>query len=151
MSPGFNFIGKLVGSRAYCPQITQITRIKSMDFEISRKVIGCAMRVHRVMGCGFLESVYENALAIELLSHGISFQRQVKLLVHYRNEVVGKFYADLIIEGKLLFELKATNSLDKTFESQLLNYLNASDIQTGLLINFGSKSLQLKRMTIANN
>jgi GxxExxY protein len=109
------------------------------------------MRVHRVMGCGFLESVYENALAIELLSHGISFQRQVELLVRYRGEVVGKFYADLIIEGKLLLELKATNSLDKTFESQLLNYLNASNIQTGLIINFGSNSLQLKRMTIAKN
>ena len=121
-----------------------------MDYEVSGKVIGCAMGVHRALGCGFLESVYENALAIELKNHEISFQRQVSLLVHYRDVVVGKFYADLIIENKLLLELKAAKSLDSTCESQLLNYLNAAKIQTGLLINFGSSSLQFKRMTIAH-
>jgi len=120
-----------------------------MDFEISRKVIGCAMRVHRVLGCGFLESVYENALAIELGSHGIPFQSQVKLQVQYQDVVIGKFYADLVVENKLLLELKALKSLDGTCESQLINYLKAAKIQTGLLINFGSKSLQFKRMTIA--
>ena len=121
-----------------------------MDFEISRKVIGCAMSVHRALGCGFLESVYEHALAVELKRNDIYFQNQVKLLVHYRDEVVGKYFADLIIENELLLELKATKSLDSTCESQLLNYLNASNIQVGLLINFGSTSLQFKRMTIAN-
>jgi len=120
-----------------------------MSFEASRKVIGCAMRVHRALGCGFLESVYQHALAVELKRNDIYFQNQVKLLVHYRDEVVGKYYADLIIENELLLELKATKSLDSTGESQLLNYLNASNIQVRLLINFGSTSLQFKRMTIA--
>jgi len=120
-----------------------------MNFELSQKVIGCAMRVHRTLGCGFLEGVYEKALAIELRRTRISFQNQVKLLVHYRDEVVGKYYADLIINNELLLELKASKSLDSTGESQLLNYLNASNIQVGLLINFGSISLQFKRMTIA--
>ncbi len=120
-----------------------------MSFELSQKVIGCAMRVHRTLGCGFLETVYEKALAIELRRNRVSFQNQIKLLVHYRDEVVGKYFADLIIENELLLELKASKSLDSTGESQLLNYLNASNIQVGLLINFGSTSLQFKRMTIA--
>ncbi len=120
-----------------------------MSFELSQKVIGCAMRVHRTLGCGFLETVYEKALAIELRRNRVSFQNQIKLLVHYRDEVVGKYFADLIIENELLLELKASKSLDSTGESQLLNYLNASNIQVGLLINFGSTSLQFRRMTIA--
>ena len=120
-----------------------------MDFEVSRKVIGCAMTVHRALGCGFLESVYENALAIELQKNGISFQRQVKLVIYYREGIVGKYYADAIIENKLLLELKALKALDNTCKSQLLNYLKASNIPVGLLINFRSTSLQIKRMTIA--
>jgi len=107
------------------------------------------MTVHRSLGCGFLESVYENALAIELQKNEIPFQRQVRLVVYYRKGVVGRYYADVIIENKLLLELKALKSIDNTCESQLLNYLKASNIKVGLLINFGSKSLQFKRMTIA--
>jgi GxxExxY protein len=132
------------------PQITQITQIKSVSFQISRRVIGCAMNVHNTLGCGFLEDVYENALAIEMKLNGIAFQRQFRLVVRYRDEAVGRYCADLIVENELLVELKAIKSLDHTCEAQLLNYLNASKIQLGLLINFGTKSLQLKRMTIAH-
>ena len=106
------------------------------------------MSVHRALGCGFLESVYESALAIELQRNGVSFQRQVKLLVKYRKKLVGTYCADVIIENELLLELKALKSLDNTCEAQLLNYLKASNIHVGLLINFGSKSLQFKRMTV---
>jgi GxxExxY protein len=120
-----------------------------MGFDVSRKVIGCAMNVHNALGCGFLESVYENALVIELQKNDISFQRQVELLVHYRDVVVGRYKADVIVGTELLLEIKATKALDSTSESQLLNYLNAADVSTGLLINFGSRSLQFKRMTIA--
>ena len=109
------------------------------------------MSVHRALGCGFLEGVYENALAIELLNNGLSFQKQVRLLVRYHEEVVGDYFADVIVENKLLLELKALNSLNNTCESQLLNYLKASNIQVGLLINFGTASLQVKRMTIAHS
>jgi len=121
-----------------------------MDFELSRRVIGCAMRVHGALGCGFLESVYENAFAIELQKKGILFQRQVRLLVEYRDVIVGTYCADVIIENKLLLELKALKPLDNTCKAQLLNYLKASNIPIGLLINFGSKSLQIKRMIIAH-
>jgi len=120
-----------------------------MNFEISREVIGCAMKVHTVLGCGFLEGVYENAMAIELIRRGISYERQVPFPVHYDGVIVGRYCADLVIRNKLLLELKATKKLTSSCESQLLNYLNASKIQTGLLINFGSRSLQHKRMTIA--
>ena len=115
-----------------------------MDFDISRKVIGCAMRVHSTMGCGFLEKVYANALAIELQERSVTFQREVRLLVRYHEIIVGKYFADLIVENSLLLEIKAIRSLDSASESQLVNYLNASQIQTGLLINFGSNSLQFK-------
>jgi GxxExxY protein len=120
-----------------------------MNFEISREVIGCAMKVHRVLGCGFLEGVYENAMAVELIKRGIDYERQVPLSVQYNGVIVGRYFADLVIGHKLLLELKASRTLTRTYESQLLNYLNASNIQTGLLINFGSRSLQHKRMTIA--
>jgi GxxExxY protein len=120
-----------------------------MNFEISREVIGCAMKVHRVLGCGFLEGVYENAMAVELIKRGIEYERQVPFIVNYDGVIVGRYFADLVIGDKLLLELKASKTLTRTYESQLLNYLNASKIQTGLLINFGSRSLQHKRMTIA--
>ena len=120
-----------------------------MDFELSHRAIGCAMRVHRTLGCGFLEQVYVNALAIELHQSGLLFQNEAKFIVHYRGHIIGKYYADFVIEKTLLLEIKALKSLDGACESQLLNYLNASGIHTGLLINFGSESLQFKRMTNA--
>jgi len=120
-----------------------------MNFEISRKVIGCAMTIHRELGCGFLEGVYENALAIEFRALGISFLRQEPLVVHYRGEIVGRYFADMIISNELLLELKAIKTLTNACEAQLINYLQASEIHTGLLINFGTSSLQYKRMTVA--
>jgi GxxExxY protein len=120
-----------------------------VDFETSREIIGCAMRVHTTLGCGFLESVYERALAIELQKHGIAFQRQVPYKIYYHDVQIGTYTADLVARDRLLLELKATSTLIKAHETQLLNYLNASNIQVGLLINFGTTSLQFKRMTIA--
>ena len=105
------------------------------------------MRVHSILGCGFLESVYENALAIELGLKGIFFERQVQLPVQFRQRLIGKYYVDFVVESELLLELKALKSLDNICEAQLLNYLKASRLSVGLLINFGSTSLQLKRMT----
>jgi len=117
-----------------------------MDFELSRQVIGCAMTVHRAMGCGFLEGVYENALSVELHRQGVQFTTQVPLPVHYQNVIVGRYIADFIVNDELLLELKALKSITGTCESQLLNYLKASGISTGLLLNFGSNSLEIKRM-----
>lgn len=117
-----------------------------MNYEISRIVIGCAMTVHREMGCGFLESVYENALSVELQRKGIKFKRQVPLLVHYQRELVGRFIADIVVNDELLLEMKALRSITGSCKSQLLNYLKASGISVGLILNFGSKSLEFKRM-----
>jgi len=117
-----------------------------MNYEISRKVIGCAMAVHRELGCGFLEGVYENALAIELKRNGLKFKRQVPLLVHYHLKLIGRYKADFIVNNDLLLELKALQSITGTCKSQLLNYLKASGIPAGLILNFGSKSLEFHRM-----
>ena len=104
------------------------------------------MEVHRNLGCGFLELIYENALGIEFRKAGIKFQNQVPYMVQYKDHPIGRFIADLVIEENLLLELKATRHLSPTNEAQLLNYLAVSKINVGLLINFGTKSLQVKRM-----
>jgi GxxExxY protein len=107
------------------------------------------MTVHRVLGCGFLEKVYGNALGVELRDRGLELQRQVEFPVEYRGHSVGQYFADFVVENSLLLEVKAARTLIPEHESQLLNYLYASRIQTGLLFNFGSRSLQFKRLTIA--
>ena len=104
------------------------------------------MAVHGELGCGYLEGVYQNALAVEPRRRNIQFQRQVHLPVHYQGELVGHYRADLIIEDELLLELKAIKAITGSCEAQLLNYLKASGISVGLILNFGSKSLQFKRM-----
>ena len=113
--------------------------------ELTHQVIGCAFTVHSQLGPGFLEKVYENALKIELEQAGFAVQQQHPLPVHYRNQIVGDFYADLLVNNQLLIELKSVSRLNKQHEVQLVNYLNASDIENGLLINFGSASLEPKR------
>ena len=113
---------------------------------ISRLVIGCAMAVHRELGSGYLEVVYERALEIELKSKGIQFERQVSLPVTYKNKPVGTFIADMVVAGCLIIELKASASSTPKDEAQLINYLKASKIPVGLLFNFGSQSLKTKRL-----
>jgi GxxExxY protein len=105
------------------------------------------MSVHRSLGCSFLESVYENALAIELHDQNISFERQVPFDVSNKNRLAGRYFTDMVVEDRLLLEPKAASNLTPIFEAQLLNYLKASNIHVGLLLNFGTRSLQIKRMT----
>jgi len=112
--------------------------------ELTEKVIGCAYKVHRELGAGFLEKVYENALRIELKEIGLKVEQQYPIPVHYHKQVVGDFYADLIVEGRLIIELKAVRSLAKEHEVQLVNYLTATGIEDGLLINF-NVSVEVKR------
>ena len=113
---------------------------------ISKQVIGCAMEVHRCLGCGFLEAVYENSLIVEFQRAGINLKRQVPFHIHYKGRSVGYYVADFVIENNLLLELKATKQLTQSHEIQTLNYLNISGITVGLLLNFGSPSLQVKRL-----
>ncbi len=113
---------------------------------VSKLVIGCGIEVSNNLGSGFLESVYENALAIELQRQGVRFERQKPLKVAYKGEVVGSYVADLIVEGQLLVELKALKDLTGEHEAQVINYLRATGIGVGLLLNFGTPRLGIRRV-----
>lgn len=111
---------------------------------LTERVIGCAYSVPRTLGAGFLEKVYENALRIELEDAGFAVKQQRPLSVRYRDRIVGEFLADLIIERRLLIELKAARMLAKEHEVQLVNYLTATGLDDGLLVIFGT-SVEVKR------
>ena len=112
---------------------------------LTERIIGCAMEVHRQLGPGYLESVYEKALSIELRASGFECANQIAIPVVYRGQSVGDFVADIIVEGKVIVELKACQTLHVQHEAQLVNYLTATGIDNGLLFNFGAPSLQFKR------
>lgn len=116
-----------------------------IDDALSRTVIGCAMDVHRELGPGYLEKVYENALALALREAGIGVAQQSPVPARFRGVVVGDFVADLVVEGKMIVELKAVSNLLPVHETQLVSYLKSTGVEVGLLINFGAGSLQFKR------
>ena len=117
------------------------------ESELTKTIIGCAMRVHSALGPGFLESVYQRALEHELRKTGLQVECQKPVAVHYDDVIVGEFMADLIVEGKVMIELKANQALVLANEAQLVNYLTATGIEIGLLINFGAPRLEFKRKT----
>jgi len=115
--------------------------------ELTYEIIGAAMEVHATLGAGFLESVYQEALAIELLSRGIPFETEKRLEIYYKGIKLEKhFEADFICDNRVIVEIKALSALTTEHQAQVLNYLKATGIKVGLLINFGSKSLEHKRM-----
>jgi GxxExxY protein len=110
-------------------------------------IIGCAMTVHASLGPGFLEAVYQEALAMELALEGVPFEREVQLPIHYRGQRLQTFYrADFICHGKVVVELKAMKTVTGTEEAILINYLKATSKERRLLLNFGARSLQVRRM-----
>lgn len=111
---------------------------------LAKQVIGLAMKVHRILGCGFVETVYRNALAIELRQANIAFESHSTLSVMYEGTEVGVFQTDLIIKNQLIVELKAVDALNSAHSSQLVNYLTATKIENGLLLNFGARSLEFR-------
>lgn len=113
--------------------------------ELTEQVIGCAYAVYNVLGGGFLESVYERALLLELVSAGVKAVPQVPLDVFYRGEIVGKFFADMVVADAVILELKACEELSKAHEAQLVNYLVATGKDVGLLINFGPTQVTIRR------
>jgi len=115
------------------------------DEELSRNIIGCAMRVHATLGPGFLESVYEKALAHELLKNGLKVDCQRSLQVFYDGVVVGDFVADMLVEDRIIIENKSVSNLVTPHEIQLVNYLTATNLEFGILLNFGAPSLEFKR------
>lgn len=117
-----------------------------IDEDITEKIIGAAYKVANTLGAGFLEKVYENALAIELKKSGLSVKQQYSLPVYYEDELVGNYFADLFVEDSVIVELKAVRELVSEFSAQVINYLKAARIKTGLLINFGKPKIEIKRL-----
>ena len=114
--------------------------------DLTQEIIGAAMEVHRELGSGFLEYVYEEALCHELNLREISFERQKELDIHYKGLLIPRKYKpDLIVKNKVIVEIKATSGLTEVEEAQLLNYLKATKMRVGLLVNFGKVSLEVKR------
>jgi GxxExxY protein len=114
--------------------------------EITRGIIGCAMQVHRTLGNGFQEIIYQRAMALEMAAKGIAFEREKELPICYRGEQIGVRRVDFFVEGKVMVELKAVIRLEEVHLAQVSNYLVAYQMDVGLLINFGARSLKFKRV-----
>jgi len=117
--------------------------------EITQEIIGYFYKVYNHLGYGFMEKVYENAMCIELGQSGLQVKAQEKIEVYYNEEVVGTYYADLLIEDKVIIEVKSVSHLLEEHEAQLLNNLKATNIEVGLLLNFGEKA-EFKRRAFSN-
>lgn len=115
--------------------------------ELTSKIIGCAMTVHKLLGNGFQEVIYQRALAIEMRLVGISFSREFEMPIFYREEQIGTRRVDFLVEGIISVELKAIIKLEDVHFAQAINYLEAYNLEVGLLINFGENSLNFKRLT----
>lgn len=114
--------------------------------DITEKIIGCAMRVHSTLGNGFQEVIYQRCLEIEMTNKGINFAREVEMQIFYDDVEVGTRRADFLVENKVMVELKALIQLEDVHLAQALNYLEAYNLEVGLLINFGARSLEFKRL-----
>ena len=114
--------------------------------DITRKIIGCAMQVHTILGNGFQEVIYQRALEIEMELQGLSFQREWEMPIYYKDLLIGSRRVDFFVEEKIMVELKAIIVLEDVHLAQAINYLEAYNMEIGLLVNFGSKSLTHKRL-----
>jgi len=112
---------------------------------LTEKIIQAAFTVHNTLGSGFLEKVYENALVIELGKAGLNVVQQAPIKVTYKESVVGEYFADLVVENKIILELKAVSHILPVHEVQLVNYLKATGLEIGLLINFADKQVEVRR------
>jgi GxxExxY protein len=116
------------------------------DSELTSKIIGCATQVHRKVGCGFQEVIYQRSLAVELKKAGIDFELEFEMPIYYDEEHVGSRRVDILVESRIPVELKALVELEDVHLAQAKNYLEAYKLRVGLLINFGGKSLQFRRL-----
>ena len=117
-----------------------------LEGELTETILGAAFKVLNTIGAGFLEKVYENALALELRKAGLCVECQKPFPVRYEGAVVGDYLADMVVAGKVIIECKAASALDAVHEAQLMNYLKARGLRVGLLINFGRPKLQYRRI-----
>ncbi len=116
------------------------------ESELTGKIIGCAMEVHKILGNGFQEVIYQRALAIEMKKQRLEYSREHEMEIFYKGENIGTRRVDFFVEGKIMVELKAIILLEDVHLAQAINYLEAYNMDIGLLINFGSRSLQFKRV-----
>ena len=114
--------------------------------ELTEKIIGCAMRVHAALGNGFQEVIYQRALDMEMFDCGLKFGREISIPVHYKNQQIGERRVDFLVENLICVELKSIIQLENVHMAQAKNYLEAFNLEVGLLLNFGSKSLEFKRI-----
>jgi GxxExxY protein len=114
--------------------------------EITKKILGACFEVIKELGSGFLESVYEKALLIALREKGLKAVSQAPIAVIFRNQIVGEFFADILVEDQVIIELKVAKSLMPEHLAQVINYLRATGLETGLLINFGNQKLEYRRL-----
>ena len=119
--------------------------------DVTKSIIGCAYYVYNQLGAGFLEKVYENALAVQLKKFGHEVRQQAPVTIYFEGENIGEYFADLLVDGKVIVELKAVAELRAVHEVQLVNYLRATGIQVGLLINFGDEIKIIRRISIPKN
>ena len=118
--------------------------------DLSKNIIGAAIEVHRILGCGFLESVYEESLAVEFDLRKIPYERQKTFDAFYKGHKVKQFICDFVVYDKIIVELKAIKEISNIEHAQIINYLNVTDLKLGLLLNFGSSSLEIKRVVHSN-
>ena len=116
--------------------------------DLTYKIRGAIFEINRELGAGFLEKVYENALMIELKDRGLKAETQVPITVRYKNKNVGEYFADVVVENRVILELKAVESLEKIHEAQLLNYLRATEYKVGLLVNFTHPKAVIRRFVM---
>jgi GxxExxY protein len=116
--------------------------------DVTYQIRGVIFEVNKVLGYGFLEKVYEKALMIELSGRGVSVENQVPLKVSYKEQIVGEYFADLLVEGRVIVEIKSVANLLREHQAQLLNYLKATGICVGLLVNFTRNKAEIKRMVL---
>ena len=116
--------------------------------DVTYQINGAVFEVNRILGSGFLEKVYENALIVELRKRGLLAEAQVPIKVEYKGEIVGDYFADLIVNEEVIIELKTVSHLENIHEAQLLNYLKATSMKVGLLVNFRGTKAEIKRMVL---
>ena len=116
--------------------------------DLTYKINGAIFEVNKILGAGFMEKVYENALLIELLNMGLKAKAQVPINISYKGKIVGEYFADIVVEDKIILELKAVEALEKIHEAQLLNYLKATKYKVGLLVNFTHPKAIIRRLVL---
>jgi len=127
-------------------ELTNSTNGKIIYKDISFKIMRAVFDVHNILGPGYSENIYEEALTKEFKDRGIKYERQKLIEVYYKGEKIGEYRLDMVVEGKIILELKAVSELNEVFESQLISYLKATGMKLGIFINFGAKKIKYKRI-----